>query len=582
MLNRETNEFIAYFIRAHPARTLLLVFLLVLSGLAEGVGVVTLLPLVEVAAGTAAAEQSAISGAVIAALASVGLPPHLAILLGIIVVGMFLKGAFRLLAMKQVGYAVAHVGTDLRLALIDALLRTRWRYFTSQRTGRFANAVGTEAMRASNAYRALCTFVASLIQALVYASIAVLVSWRIAVFGIIAGGLVVLALRRFVGMSWVAGREQTYLLRSLVARLTDALNGIKPIKAMAREKHLQPLLERETRDLNRAQERNVLATEAAKSSQEPILTLLMAVALYFAISVAEIAFSTVLVLGVLFYRLAGRIGLLQTDYQTIAVAQSAFWSLRESVESAEREREVSEGREPPPEIREGIRFESVAFAFDEVDVLSDASFELPAGRFATLIGPSGAGKTTIADLLVGLHQPKSGRILIDGVSLDRLDLLAWRTIVGYVPQEMFLFHDTLLHNVTLGDPEVARSGAEQALRAAGAWEFVRDLPDGLDTVMGERGSKLSGGQRQRVALARALIRRPRLLILDEVTTALDPRTEAAICDTLRSFKGGMTILAISHQPTIARAADLVLELSEGRVFERERIHEEEHGAPVAH
>ena len=142
---------------------------------------------------------------------------------------------------------------------------------------------------------------------------------------------------------------------------------------------------------------------------------------------------------------------------------------------------------------------------------------------------------------------------------------AWRETIGYVPQEMIFFHDTILRNLTLGDETITRADIERCLQQAGAAAFVADLPDGIDTVVGERGTRFSGGQRQRLAIARALARRPRLLILDEATTALDPQTEEAICDTLRGLAGEITILAISHQPAILRISDRVYEIEQGEL-----------------
>jgi ATP-binding cassette subfamily C protein len=181
-----------------------------------------------------------------------------------------------------------------------------------------------------------------------------------------------------------------------------------------------------------------------------------------------------------------------------------------------------------------------------------------------LVGPSGAGKTTIIDLLTGLLQPQSGAILIDGTSLQELDTRAWRQMIGYVPQETVLLHDTILHNVTLGDPALGEADAERALKEAGAWEFIAMLPQGMNSSVGERGGKLSGGQRQRIMIARALVHRPRLLILDEATSALDPASEAAICQTLEQLRGELTILAISHQTALVNAADRVYRLEKGQ------------------
>ena len=145
-----------------------------------------------------------------------------------------------------------------------------------------------------------------------------------------------------------------------------------------------------------------------------------------------------------------------------------------------------------------------------------------------------------------------------------IDIRTWRNVIGYVPQETFLFHDTVFANVALGDPAISRVQAETALRRAEAWDFVAALPDGMDTVVGERGARLSGGQRQRIAIARALIRDPALLILDEATTALDPETEAGIVATIRRLTGKLTVLSISHQPAMKQTANVVYSLNDGR------------------
>ena len=567
MARRKGSLGLAYhFASAYVGRTLLLVGLLVLSGLAEGIGVATMLPLLELAGGSDPSQQSPLSRVVAEALRAIGLDPTLGVLLLLIVFGMLLKACFNLLAMKQVGYTVARVSTDLRLRLLNALFRTRWGYFVSQPSGRFANAVAGEADRAALAYRSVCTVIATSIQAIIYAMLAFFVSWRIALFGIVAGVAVVVVLSRLVRIARDAGAAQTTITRSLIAHLTDVLQGIKPIKAMGREAYLRPLLEHETHGINRAKERQVLASEALKAAQEPILVVLLAIALYVALTVTKQSFASVLVTGFLFYRLAGRISITQMEFQSIAIGESAFWSMQDGTDEAERQREATRGGIAPPTLARKLQLEEVRFSYGRRVVLDGVNASIPTGSFAAIIGPSGAGKTTIVDLIVGLYRPDSGRILVDGVDLSEVDLDQWRRQIGYVPQEMFLFHDTVLENVRLGDPSLGRDQVESALRAAGAWGFVSELPDGMGTVLGERGTRLSGGQRQRVAIARALVAAPRLLVLDEVTTSLDPATEKEILQTLRDLDG-VTVLAISHQPALRNAANVVFEIRDGRVRE---------------
>ena len=148
-----------------------------------------------------------------------------------------------------------------------------------------------------------------------------------------------------------------------------------------------------------------------------------------------------------------------------------------------------------------------------------------------------------------------------------MDIRKWRRLIGYIPQESLLLHDSVFNNVTLGDPDLGEDDAIAALRAAGSWEFVKALPKGIHSIVGERGGKLSGGQRQRIAIARAIVHQPELLVLDEATSALDPRTEEAICTTLRQLRGDLTIVTISHQPAMAKISDRVYQIRDGKILE---------------
>jgi len=567
IFNIQTGSFFRHFMKAYPGRSFFMVALLASAGIVEGFGVVTMLPLLELVTGDPEGSGSGISAAIARVLSWVGLTPTLGVLLGMIVVAMAAKALFLWLAMRQVGFTVAQVTTDLRMNLLRALLNARWSYYASQSTGRFANAISSEAHRAAAAYREGCVLVAGLLQVSAYLVIAFLISWQMAVAAILFGSAFLFVLRGFVRIAREAGAEQTDLMRSLIVRLTDALRGIKPIRAMGRENHLQPLLEAETEGLNQALRRQVGAHETLRLFQEPMVALILGLGLYFALGVGDQPFSSVMIMAFVFYRLMSHSNTLQTRYQTLAVGESAFWSLREQVDQAESQAENSTGTRKPTQLRDGVRLTDVHFAYDETPVLSGVTLDIPAGSFVALYGPSGAGKTTIADLVIGLHTPDAGRVEVDGVDLQEFDIVAWRRGIGYVPQELFLFHDTIFRNVNLGDPSLTREDVEAALKAADAWDFVSSRPEGLDHVIGEAGSMLSGGQRQRISIARALVHRPNLMILDEATASLDPETEAGILETLRRLSRQVTILAISHQPALRDAADMVYYLEQGTVTE---------------
>jgi ATP-binding cassette subfamily C protein len=273
-----------------------------------------------------------------------------------------------------------------------------------------------------------------------------------------------------------------------------------------------------------------------------------------------------MVLIFLMARMLTQAGKVQRKYQLMAICESAYWSLQEKIDNALLQQEPM-GGETTATLERGIVFDQVDFGYGDHMILTNVSLEIPCRTFTSFVGPSGAGKTTLIDLIIGLFQPVKGDVLIDGSSLPEINLQSWRRMIGYVPQDSILLHDSVLINVTLGEPSFTVDDAKQALRAAGAWDFVNEMSEGIQTIVGERGAKLSGGQRQRIAIARALINQPQLLILDEATSALDPETEASICQTLRDLSGQLTILAISHQTALVDVADRVFQVSGGNVLQ---------------
>jgi ATP-binding cassette subfamily C protein len=551
----------AYFIRSHPWQSLVVLLCLLLAAVAEGIGVSSLLPALSVATGGSSAAPG-LERTVRAALESLGIEPALGPLMLVVGGALWLKAVLSLLANRQVGYTVARIATDLRLGLLRALLATRWSYFTRQPVGAAANAMATETDRASRAYEHAAMIASFAVEACVYIAIALAISWRATLAAGAAAAFTAFILSGLVRMSGRAGRRQTALQKSFIARLTDALTAVKLFKATGREDAVGPLLAEETRLLNRQLQRRVLAREAMRALQEPILVSLLCAGLYVAFRLYEFAFSDVAVLGLAFQQTLSKINSIQQKYQGMVTETSALWSLVGMIEAAEAQREPEPGKRAPS-CERGIRLRDVSLRYGEHRVLDGANVEIPAGRLTAIVGSSGSGKTTLTDLVTGLAAPDSGKVEIDGVPLPELDLRSWRRMIGYVPQETLLLHESIRTNVCLGDASLTDAQVEAALRDAGAWEFVARLPDGIRASVGERGTLLSGGQRQRIALARALVHAPKLLILDEATAALDREAEAAVWETVARLRGRTTVIAISHQPALARVADRVYRLESG-------------------
>ena len=558
------------FARTYPGRSALTLACLIFATFAEGISFSSLLPLLGLATqarSTAPSLDTAptrLEQASSEVLAMFGLQPSIGLLCLIIVAGMVLKAAFVLLAQKQVGYTVAHVATDLRLSLLRSLLAARWEYYVRQPVGSFANAFATEASRASEAYLYAVTIIAFSIQTVLYVALALSVSWQATLTAALFGLLTVFGLHRLVRLARRAGARQTALLKSMLGQLTDVLYAVKPLKAMARETQVGPLLERGTQRLHRALQREVLSKEALRALQDPLLIACLVGGLYIALTRWALSLDAVIMLVILFGRTLSSLNKAQRQYQRMASRESAYWSLQDTLRQSDAAQEINTGTRQP-RLTQAITLQEVSFAYTQKPILERVSCAIPAGEVTLLTGPSGTGKTSTVDLIAGLLQPHSGAVHIDGVPLTSIDLKAWRNAIGYVPQEMLLLHESVLANVTLGDTALTEADVKAALCAAEAWDFVHSLPDGILTRVGERGARLSGGQRQRIAIARALVHSPQLLILDEATTALDPDSEAAICQTVQRLRGKMTILAISHQPALLEIADHVYRLEGGQL-----------------
>ncbi|MGB5623157.1 MAG: ABC transporter ATP-binding protein [Gammaproteobacteria bacterium] len=556
------------FVRRYPGQSVVLVAALLLAGVADGIGLSALLPLLNITLESSAGGESdsALSRFIFDALDTIGVSPSIGVLLSVIVAVVFFKALLVFFAKQRSGYIAAEVSTGLRTDLLKAITNSRWQYFVNQSTGKLANSMATEAWRASNAYVFAVRLLALFVEAGVYTTVALLVSWRATLISFVASFVIVAASHYFVRMAERGGKGQTRWYRSLLGTLTDILQSVKTFKAMGREGSAEEVLSVENNQLRESLRREVLGDAALEAAQEPMYTIVLAGGIYLALMQFQVDLPTILFMALVLANLLKQAGKVQKQYQRMVISESAYWAIQETIADARGHAETHTG-ESQPLLEQAIELRDVSFVYGDHVVLDDVSVEIPAGELTCLVGESGAGKTTIADLVIGLIKPTSGRVLIDGRPLDELDMAAWRRSIGYVPQESLLLHDSVMHNVTLGAEGLDESDVEQALKAAGAWDFVTRMPVGIHSVVGERGARLSGGQRQRVMIARALAHHPKLLILDEATSALDPATEKAICDTLQTLKRDITILAVSHQSALAEIADRVYRLSQGAVAE---------------
>ncbi len=549
------------FFQARGTRPAIVLACLLLAGFAEAIGLMTFLPLLSDLTGSGA-KASPLSIFVVKILGSIGLNPSTGTLLVVIVVAITIKALLSFAALSYVGYATASVAAGLRLRLLTHLMNSRWRYFTGLPTGKIANVISNDATRAGSAYMFAGWFLALLLQTCVYLIVAFLISWRLAAAGLVIGGFIAFLLSFLIRVSQKAGQKQTDRTSEITTLLSDTLNNIKPLKAMNRQGIFTALFNAKIRRLKNSVFVQALSKQGLKYGGEVFLVLTVAIGIYLASGIWKVPVPELLITGLIFVQVISLVRKAQKYLQETVQLESAYWAVHNMIEEIKANKEVRTGRKKPV-LNRACAFQDVSFSYHEKTILDKVSLEIPAHQVTVLHGPSGSGKTTIADLVIGLFVPDSGQILIDDTPLDEIDMAAWRQRIGYVPQEPTLFHDTIRANISLGDETISDAMIWDVLQQAGMKDIVRAMPEGLETSVGERGGRISGGQKQRIALARALITRPDLLILDEVTSALDEPTERDICRNIRKLTPGYTILAITHRPAWSKIAHRLYKIENG-------------------
>ncbi|MBZ9982099.1 MULTISPECIES: ABC transporter ATP-binding protein [unclassified Mesorhizobium] len=461
----------------------------------------------------------------------------------------------------------------LRMNLFESIGKARWGVFTRMRGSDLDHALTGDIDRVQGAAFSLLMLVQIAVLLAGYLVISMFISPVMTLFAVVIGMLMFLALRPFRSRATAFGQVLTTNRQDQYRTVSEFLGGIKVAKSLNIEAtyfaQLQATLERMKAD-NIAYVRNSSTGTALFQVASVIgLSLFIYVALVrFDLSLAEIV-----VLLLVFMRIAPRFMDMQTQAQQVLINLPAYAAMRSLQMRFDAEREpghagIQDARKLSLDF--GLNVRGVSFAYEDgaaKTVVSDITFGLPAGKVTALIGPSGSGKSTIADMLLGLLEPTAGTILVDGVEIDAANRRGWRDQVAYVPQDVFLLHDTIAANLRLAAQQASDDELWAALRSAHAAEFVERLDLKLETVVGDRGVRLSGGERQRIALARALLRKPSLLILDEATSALDWQNQALIAQSIDGLRGSMTILTIAHRPSMIAFADWVVAMENGRVVE---------------
>ncbi|OAB46212.1 ABC transporter ATP-binding protein [Paenibacillus glacialis] len=476
----------------------------------------------------------------------------------------------------------------LRIETYRGLLQAKWEFYLRKRKSDFNHIMSNELGRVNYGTSLFLQMISSVIFTIIQIGLALWLSPLLTLVVLVSGGLLALYSRKFIKKSKLIGEQTTELSKYYFAGISDHFNGIKDIKSNRLEKsHIYWF-----QNLSEKMENNFIQLGRVNSLSQLIYRLssvvLVAGFVYLALEVIHTPAEQLIIVVLIFSRLWPRFIGIQSNTEQLVSNFPAFQAMRKLQMEYEADREIGEIAsmcEPTRlNMQDGIECRDVNYRYDSnelVYALSDINIHIPANRMTAIVGKSGAGKSTLIDMLMGLIHPENGQVMIDGVSLrDEQKLLSLRSSIGYVAQDPFLFNESIRDNLKLVDPEANDAELWKALKFSASEEFVRKLPQGLDTVIGDRGIRLSGGERQRIVLARAILKRPSILVLDEATSALDSENERLIQGALELLKGSMTIIVIAHRLSTIRNADQVIVMEQGEIIQQggyEQLSQESRG-----
>lgn len=566
---RSFGLYVRTLVGAVPGRTASAIVLTGLGALTEGVGLLVLVPLLSlIGVDVQQGSVGRVASWATAAFGWFGLPLNVVSVLLVYVALIACDAAIR--RWQTVSYCSLQLDFSayLRKRLHAVVMRAGWVQLTRCRASDLTHALTSQIDRIGNGALLLLLAARDGILMAVYLLAILYVSPSVTVVVAAAGLVLMLLLRRTASAATRLGTEMARASGEAYHAVSEHLGGIKMAKSYGAEARSIRLFSDVADTMTGTSLRAVIAQADAKRRFNIGAALVLGIVLYVAIAVVHTPAAVLLVLIFAFARVMPLLSAIAQEVQQVLNMLPDFAALLDLQTRLAPLDEVPRARRESIRLQHAVRLDAVSFRYEEAaePALASVSLTIPVGKTTAIVGPSGSGKSTLADLLLGLITPARGQVLLDDRPLTPELLAAWREQIGYVPQDSFHFHDSVRANLLWARPEASEAELLEALDVAAA-DFVARLPQGMDTVLGDRGVRLSGGERQRIALARALVRRPAILILDEATSSLDSENERRVQDAIERLHGRLTILVITHRLTTVRRADSIHVLEAGRLVE---------------
>ncbi len=490
----------------------------------------------------------------------------------LIVIVTLMRSIFAYCASLYASVGKFKLAYQLRLRIFEQLQSLPISYFAKMRSGELVNSITNEIFQIMQAFESVAVIIISGTTLLVYLASMLLISWQLSVVSIMLFGLLSAGISTLLGQVREASFARSRASGRYVSVALEFINGIRTVKAFGAEGFERQRFYRQNKEFLDAATKAVSFMSVVAPLIEGVATIFLVGLMLFSLAVlipsGQLRIASLLTFMFIMLRM---MPLVKNLNGTVSRFHNYYGSFDKITEILREDNKtyLKSGSRRFSGLQHSIEFRSVDFGYDPSDlVLKDITLLIEKGKTTALVGASGAGKSTLADLIPRFYDPTQGQLLIDGVDLCEFETNSIRHRLAVVSQDTFIFNDTIRNNIAYALKDVDLAAIERAAQLSNALEFIRDMPQGFETVLGDRGVRLSGGQRQRIAIARALLRDPEILILDEATSALDSVSEQLIQASIESLSKGRTVVAIAHRLSTIASADKIVVLDQGEIVEQ--------------
>lgn len=491
----------------------------------------------------------------------------------LILIAVWIRSSLQYFGAYNLRLSQSNLCDRIRKRLFDQFQSLSLSYYSTSRSGELVNGITTEINHLKAAVDVYSVLITRSSTMLAYVVSMFWISWQLSIAALMLYFLLSVGLSRLIAQV----REASFAVPKANGRLTSVaiefINGIRTVKASATQDFERRRFERASRNVIDAEDKVATISSSVQPIAEGVAStiLIVMVIVAFNLFIVEGEFKAASLLTFMFvlFRMMPLVSQINGKREHLSRFRGSIEHLKELLRR-DNKTYLKDGEIQFSSLKQGIDFISVDFSYvrGEDLVLKNITLSIEKGKTTALVGASGAGKTTLADLIPRFYDPTSGEILIDGINLRQLDINSLRRQMAVVSQETFIFNNTVKYNIAYGMENVDEAEIIEAAKQSNAWTFIQALPEGFNTVLGDRGVRLSGGQRQRIAIARALLRNPEILILDEATSALDSVTERLIQESLEKLSQDRTVIAIAHRLSTIVKADKVVVLEKGQIVEQ--------------